>query len=555
MSTGLGRGEPKTVAPVVFRSRLLFWAGAAMAAVGVGLHVPMYLSTASMGYQMAGMRPDAPMITGMALILVGLAASVVGLVPKQRPADRLPPAARVRVSGETRLNGPVVQLLVVLALAVVIDAMKPITLSFVAPGMAKEYGLTSATHPHGGLPVALLPLAGIAGTVIGSFLWGWFGDRIGRRASIILAGELFMTTAICGAMPSFEWNLFMCFLMGIGAGGMLPITFTLIAETVPARHRGWLMVAIGGEITATYALVSWLSGALIPHFAWRAMWFVGLPTGLLLILLSRWIPESPYFLLVRGRIAEAHAIMRRFGAELVHGDRSTATEPRGVEPVTSTWWSIVARRGLAGRSAVIILFGVAIGFVTYGFQLWVPSNLQHLGFGETSADSLLRDSALIGYPFTFVVAWLYGFWSSKKTILVVSAITLLSLVGFVSLGDDVVRHGTFLLVVLLAVPMLASGSLVAVLGAYGSEVYPTAVRARGGGLAAGGSKAGGVVIIALTAAAIAAPSIRTTALLATVPLLLAVASVVLFGVETSQRRLAEVSGDRTVVAALSSEAV
>lgn len=555
MSTGLGDGQPNTVAPVDFRSRPLFWTGATMAAAGVALHFPMYLSTASAGYQMAGMRPDATMITGMALILAGLALSVVGLVPKARPAD--PPAigARVRVTGETRLNGAAIQLLVVLALAVVIDAMKPITLSFVAPGMAKEYGLTSATNPHGGLPVALLPLAGITGTVIGSFLWGWFGDRIGRRASIILAGELFMTTAICGAMPSFQWNLFMCFLMGIGAGGMLPITFTLIGETVPARHRGWLMVAIGGEITATYALVSWLAGALIPHFAWRVMWFIGLPTGLLLILLSRWIPESPYFLLVRGRIAEAHAIMRRFGAELVHGDTAPAANEPEPELATSTWWSMFAQRGLAGRSTVIVLLGAAIGFVTYGFQLWVPSNLQHLGFGETSADTLLRDSALIGYPFTFVAAWMYGFWSSKKTILIVSALTLLSLLGFVWLGDDVVRHGSVLLVVLLAVPMLASGALVAVLGAYGCEVYPTIVRARGGGLAAGASKAGGVVIIALTAAAIAAPSIRTTALLATIPLVLAVGATLRLGVETSQRGLADVSSDRAVAAALPSEAM
>jgi putative MFS transporter len=39
-------------------------------------------------------------------------------------------------------------------------------------------------------------------------------------------------------MHGFQWNLVMCFLMGIGAGGMLPIAFTLIAETIPARHRG-----------------------------------------------------------------------------------------------------------------------------------------------------------------------------------------------------------------------------------------------------------------------------------------------------------------------------
>jgi putative MFS transporter len=120
-----------------------------------------------------------------------------------------------------------------------------------------EYGLKSALNPHGDIPVALLPLAGISGTVVGSFVWGWLGDRIGRRASVLLAGVLFVTTAICGAMPGFSWNLLMCFLMGLGVGGMLPITFALLAETIPARHRGWLMVLIGGDIAGAYVITSW----------------------------------------------------------------------------------------------------------------------------------------------------------------------------------------------------------------------------------------------------------------------------------------------------------
>ncbi|HEY3606103.1 MAG TPA: MFS transporter, partial [Pseudonocardiaceae bacterium] len=292
---------------------------------------------------------------------------------------------------------------------------------------------------------------------------------------------------------------------------------------------------IGGEITATYAIVSWLASALIPHYAWRIMWLLGLPTGLLLILLNRWIPESPRFLLARGRLAEAEAVLRRFGAKLVDIGDTVAEAVPGRGRFTR-----INAGGLAGRTTLIVLLGIGIGFVTYGFQLWIPSNLQKLGFGEAASDTLLRNSALIGYPFTFVAAWLYGFWSSKKTIIAVTALTVLSLVGFVSLGDGVTRHST-LLTVLLAVPMLGSGTLVALLGAYTSEVYPTPVRSRGSGLAAGVSKAGGVVIIALTALAIAAPSIRATALVASVPLVLAVGAIVLFGVETSGRRLDDIS--------------
>ena len=49
-------------------------------------------------------------------------------------------------------------------------------------------------------------------------------------------------------MPDFYWNLGMCFLMGLGVGGMLPIAYALLAETIPARHRGWLMVLVGADV-------------------------------------------------------------------------------------------------------------------------------------------------------------------------------------------------------------------------------------------------------------------------------------------------------------------
>jgi putative MFS transporter len=522
-------------AGVTFRNPLVFWAGTVACTAGVLLHLPMYIAARTDGYRMVGMQPDLAMLVGMALIVVGLAMSVYGLIPKAAPVNGTQLArARVAVVDDARITPALAGLLVVMALAVIIDSMKPLTLGFVAPGMTKEYGLKSALNPHGGLPVALLPLSGITGTVIGSFVWGWFSDRAGRRSSIILAGLLFTTTAICGAMPGFSWNLAMCFVMGIGAGGMLPITFALMAETIPARHRGWLMVVIGGEITGTYALVSWLSAELIPHFSWRIMWLIGLPTGLLLILLSRYIPESPRFLLARGRTAEAGEIMDRYGARLV-----TADEPAAEQAGPGRFRQLFHGR-LLGQSAAIVAFGIGIGFVTYGFQLWIPTNLEKLGFTQITSSQVLEYSSLIGFPLALLVAWLYGSWSSKKTIVALVGVTAVSLAAFAGLGNSVASNHV-LLYVLLAVPICGSGSIVAVLGAYSCEIYPTAVRGRGSGLAAGASKLGGVVIIALVAAALAAPSIATTALIGAVPLLLALVAFLAFGIETRGRRLEDIT--------------
>src|SRR3546814_13231355 len=57
---------------------------------------------------------------------------------------------------------------------------------------------------------------------------------------------MFVGTSICGAMPSLAWNIGMCFLMGAAAGGMLPVTYALLAEMMPSRHRGWSLVLVGG---------------------------------------------------------------------------------------------------------------------------------------------------------------------------------------------------------------------------------------------------------------------------------------------------------------------
>jgi putative MFS transporter len=348
-------------------------------------------------------------------------------------------------------------------------------------------------------------------------------------------------------MPAYQWNLVMCFLMGIGAGGMIPITFAMIAESVPTRHRGWLMVLIGGEVLGAYAIVSWQAGWLIPHWSWRIMWLIGMPTGALLIGLCRWIPESPRFLLAYGRIAEAQAVMHRFGMKLTDaGERvrpeiGVAAEDRGR---FSQLWS----RGLAGQSLAIVLLGAGIGFVTYGFQLWIPSDLQQIGFSNGATASLLRNSALIGYPFTFVAAVLYGFWSSKKTIVILAVLTIASLAVFVVAGNSVTSNQTVFLF-LLAVPILATAVVTAVLSAYSSEVYPTIIRGRGGGLAAGATKAGGVLIIAMVVAKLASPSMRATALIGVVPLVLALGAVIAFGTETRERPLEEISANLVPVMA------
>lgn len=514
-----------------------FWVGLMLTVVGTVLHLPMYFRARDMGYQMAGMPLDRTMIAGMVLIVVGLGITSYGLFPRGVPHSRIT-GLRVRALDDARIGSAHVLLLVVTAVAITIDVMKPTTLAFVVPGVAKEYALKSPAHPHlHALPVALLPLSGIAGTVIGSLVWGWLGDRIGRKAAILLAGIFFIATAICGAMPSFGLNLVMCFIMGLSAGGMLPIAFSLLAETIPARHRGWLLVLIGGDIAGAYVITSWLSTTIGHTYSWRVMWLLGLPTGVLLVLLTRWIPESPRFLMASGREQEAEAVLRTYHAAVVPVEESELA----AEDQLRVGFAQLVTRPFAGVTVVLALAGLGVGLAVYGFQLWLPSNLRQLGFTGVSADRVLRDSAILGFPLNFVAAYCYH-RSAKATMIGLGALLAVGLGGFVALGNHIVDHHA-LLYILLAVPIWGSSSMVAVLVAYGAEAYPTRMRARGSGVAAAMTKAGGVLVIALVVLSVTTPSIAMMALLSAIPLALAALLAARFLVETGRRSLEEITAE------------
>ncbi|MBI1731672.1 MAG: MFS transporter [Gammaproteobacteria bacterium] len=534
----MDRRDTSTLGGITFHHPGAFWFGAMAVTAGVLLHLPMYLMGRDIGYRLTGMPMDTPMMLGMAAIIIGLLASLYGLFPRIAAAN--PASAQIRISAldDAPLTAAHFGLLAAMAIAVTIDLMKPTALAFVMPGMTVEYGLKSPLNPGGTIPAVLIAFSGITGTVLGSFLWGWLGDRIGRRASILYAGIGFIATSICGAMPDFYWNVAMCFLMGLAVGGMLPICYALLAETIPARHRGWLMILIGADIAGAYVLTSWLAAALVPEYSWRILWLIGMPTGVVFILMNRWIPESPRFLLANGRGAEARVVMARYGAKVL--ESAEADEPP--QDSSLSGWRDLARGKYLGLTLVVGCLGLGVGLVLFGFNLWIPTNLRRLGFAE--ADTLLRNAALMGLPFTVAVAWMYGFWSSRKTIIVLTSLTAAALLGFVLAGDAIVSNRA-LLYLLLIVPVWGISSVTAVLSVYSSEIYPTRVRSKGTGFAAGMSKFGGVAIIAAVLSGFATPSLATVALVGAVPMVLAVIAVACFGVETCRQRLEDITAGGT----------
>jgi len=500
-------------------SVLAFWIGAAAVTAGVLLHVPMFIKSSDMNYMMADMAMDSGMVLGMGLIVAGTLLAGYGLLPVGCSGSDIgsrPKALHAVEALDGRLTRAHWWLMATIALALVIDTMKPASLGFVVPGMLKEYGLS---RPH----VAVLPFFALMGTTVGSLLWGLLADIFGRRAAILLAAIMFIGTSICGAMPSFAWNIFMCFMMGMSAGGMLPIAFTLLTETVPARHRGALLVLVGGiGQLGGYVVSSACAAWLEPHFGWRIMWFLGLPTGVLLVLLNRFIPESPGFLMAHGREAEAGRVLADFGADLAR------VPPR--EAATSALKPLL---GLLPVSFSLNLAAVAWGLVNFGLILWLPTDLRARGYTVQGSDTLLALSALTALPTAAFTAWLYSFWSAKGTVILLFTMIALALVGL-GASDRVAPLLGESPMPLLVLLIVGANGVIAALLPYSAESYPMQFRGRGTGFVAGSSKLGGMAaqIVSMLQTI---PALGSATLVLALPVVFAAALIGLFAVDTRGR--------------------
>jgi putative MFS transporter len=378
----------------------------------------------------------------------------------------------------------------------------------------------------------------LTGTTVGSFIWGALADIYGRRASILLAAVMFVGTSICGAMPAFSWNVFMCFMMGLAAGGMLPVANALLAEIMPTKHRGWCLVLLGGIGTVGgYFATSELSALLQPHFGWRIMWLVGFPTGLLLVALSPLLPESARFLLEMGRVEEARETLARYGAVI------------RTEPVIGTDPDAAIRYGGAGGtpggrsvpgmglSVALTLAALAWGFVNFGVLLWLPASLIGEGRSVGVTSALIARSALIAVPTIAVATYLYSLWSTKRVLILAMSITTLGLLATLFRNSSALP---FFSNPLVSVSLLIVGTsaVISILMPYAAESFPVRQRGRATGWVAGCSKIGGVIAQGFAAFALV-PAFGLAAGAIAIPTVASLVLIAAFGHETRGRDLRE----------------
>jgi len=520
----------------VLQDRRGLWAfvlGVIAVTVGVLLHIPMFMMGKSMGFRLYGMPMGADMYWGMALIVGGVATAAYGLLPRNISAQ-LAASQEIVVSPpeDAPLTAAHWRLMSVLVIALVIDVMKPASLGFTIPGMMAEYMVDKPT-------ASFLPLSALIGTVVGSIAWGAIADIYGRKASILLSAVFFVGTAICGTMPSLAWNVGMCFMMGAAAGGMLPVTYALLAEMMPSKHRGWALVLVGGlGAVGGYFAASGISTVLQPIFSWRILWLMNLPTGLALVLLGGLIPESAKFLLGRGRKEEAQRVMAQFGSQ--------ARQTRADEAVELREGKSTALTGQAffGKLLALSLAAICYGLVNFGLLLWLPADLVEKGYSMELASKLLAESSLIALPTILVAAWAYSRWSTKWAVAGSITVTILGLLLVLQLEFS----GRGSPVIPVALLIIGTNALIAMLLPYTAESFPLRIRGRTTGTVAACSKAGGMLAQVLAVMALV-PALGFVSIIILVPTVAALALVAWYGKETKGRDLRDLDIDGHTFAA------
>jgi putative MFS transporter len=510
-----------------------FVLGVILVTLGVFLHLPMFMMGRMTHFRLYGMPMGNDMIAGMGAIIVGVGIAAYGLLPKDI-SKQLAASHEIIVSPpeDAPLSRAHWLLMSVLVIALVIDIMKPASLGFTIPGMISEYGVPKAT-------ASLVPFFALSGTVIGSIVWGVIADIYGRKASILLSAVMFVGTSICGAMPSLYWNVGMCFMMGAAAGGMLPVTYALLAEMMPSKHRGWALVLVGGlGAVGGYFAASGLSALLQPTFGWRILWLLNLPTGLSLVLLGGLIPESAKFLLARGRREEARAVMLRFGS------KARTTRPAEAAALASGSSVALTGRAFFGKLSALSLAAICYGLINFGLLLWLPTDLVARGYSMAVSSKLLAESALIAFPTVFIVAYLYSGWSTKWSVVGSIAVATAGLAGVLWL--EFTGSGSPVLPVALLI--IGTNALIAMLLPYAAESFPLRIRGRTTGTVAACTKAGGMFAQLLAILALV-PPLDVVSLIIIVPTLAALVLVAWFGKETRGRDLRDLDPDAHIFAA------
>ena len=208
-----------------------------------------------------------------------------------------------RLLDERGLSSFHFNLIVWTVLLSLIDGYDIAAIAFAAPHLIREWHI----NPHALGPVFSASLVGI---LFGSAIFGWIGDKYGRKAALISANLLFGVFTFAAAYSTDLQQMFwLRLLAGLGIGGVIPNIVAINAESAPRRQRATLALIAVAFVPIGGAIPGFVAAALVPTHGWQILFSIGGVVPILLALAGVvWLPESIKFMALhdsqRGKMAK-----------------------------------------------------------------------------------------------------------------------------------------------------------------------------------------------------------------------------------------------------------
>jgi putative MFS transporter len=355
-----------------------------------------------------------------------------------------------------------------------LDFFDFLLIGFVLGFIVKDWNLTY------GESAAILLASGVSAP-FGSSFYGWLADKIGRRKVMILTVlNVSVATGAMALTPEHWWIylVFWRFFVGFGTTGLYSVDITLIQEFVPSAKRGWLTGLTTTMLPAGFLLGALLGAFASPYIGWRGMFAVGLLPALLTLYIRAWVPESPHWLIRRGRPAEA----RQSLAWALQMDPKDIELPAALPPIEKTRWVELFKYP---RS---IIAGCLVGLTQTGgvaLALWqVTLFIMVLKITPPEASKLviwISVAAIIG---RFFCSWISDAWGRRAAgvFSCMTAAVFMFLAGY--LHDVFIGGVSMFFLMILLQSFFGSGNY-SIVGPYMGELWPSRLRGSGMGLVYG----------------------------------------------------------------------
>ncbi len=375
-----------------------------------------------------------------------------------------------------------IRVLVLALLALVIEGYDIQIMSFAAPSLLKAWHLKRAAF-------APVLSAGLFGILFGSPLFGWLGDRIGRKTCILISSVLYGLLSLC-LLLAHDLNTIaiLRFVAGLGMGGVIPNAISVAAELAPKRMRAGMAGFIGVGITIGGIVPGLVVAQLPPGPVFRELFLIGgiLPLALAAVI-ALGLPESIAFLIQRGGSKARIASLTNQIDPSVKAD----AEDQFVLPARPAHEPVGFAALFAGELKLVtpllwVMFAASL-LSLFMLTSWMPLLLEASGF--TARDAAATNSLFqIGGAIAGVVV---GFTLGKLGPRLPFAMFVLALVSVSIAARAPLAHQALQLVIALA-GFCITGIQCALNGTAGM-IYPTPARSRGVGAALGVGRIGAVV--------------------------------------------------------------